>query len=377
MPVASKNPATTANIENKIQSSNSLRLPEYSLEKAEAGDAYSQAIMGIKYRIGDGVPVDWTKAFKFSSDSSAQGNPLGAYNLGRLYENKCTGKDMSNLLDNTGQDFEQDRQSADKCFSGAVPGLKRLADSGDSYAQVAFGWCLQTGSGIDSKELEVANWYRKAAEQGNSSGQTYLGVWLIFSNQTVVNAQLYNGLPSNYSLDYKQNKKEGWRWLGKAADQGNAEGQFIYGKLLTECQGGTEQIKQAGFRWLQSAAEKGHKEAAKIVSVAMKQAALPTKLKTSLKDGPSEDALFNGLCQAYSAEVHRGGRVVDTIDGRLFTDASIENEYTRTIDGETVYFFQFDIERGNQSHGTILSGFVKRGNQWYLQSINGNRINDF
>ena len=67
------------------------------------------------------------------------------------------------------------------------------------------------GKGVPQDYEEAAKWIRKAADQGDSSAQTFLGL-------------MYDegyGVPQNY--------KEAKKWFSKAADQGDSGGQIFLG----------------------------------------------------------------------------------------------------------------------------------------------------
>jgi len=195
------------------------------LKKAEAGDAYCQAVVGIKCRVGDGVPIDFRKALEFSLKSSKQGNPLGTFNLGWLYE--------------AGDGVQKDAERASKCYSLALSRITNLAESGDAWAQIALGRCLAVGSGINKNPSEAVQWFRKAAEQGNAEGQCWLGMCIATG------------------LGIERNPEEAMQWYQKAAEQGNVGGQIEYGDALALGVGGVEINEKEATQWYRKAAENG------------------------------------------------------------------------------------------------------------------------
>ena len=87
-------------------------------------------------------------------------------------------------------------------------------------------------------------WIRKAADQGDSSAQTFLG--LMYDEG--------HGVPQ----DYKEAKK----WFSKAADQGDSGGQIFLGFLYAEGHGVPQDYVQA-HKWFNIASANGNKDAIK------------------------------------------------------------------------------------------------------------------
>jgi TPR repeat protein len=86
--------------------------------------------------------------------------------------------------------------------------------------------------------IEVAGWYRKAAEQGNAAGQSNLGVMYTEGR----------GVPQDDSAAV-------W-WYRKAAEQDNARAQYNLGVMYAEGRG-VPQDHAAAASWYQRAAEQG------------------------------------------------------------------------------------------------------------------------
>lgn len=80
--------------------------------------------------------------------------------------------------------------------------IKAKAQAGDPEAQVELGKAYLEGKeGLTKDEATAVKWFRKAAEQGNAEGQYELGV-CYFYGQGIIS-----------------NNKEAERWLRKSADQ--------------------------------------------------------------------------------------------------------------------------------------------------------------
>ena len=80
-------------------------------------------------------------------------------------------------------------------------------------SQLGLGLMYDKGRGVKQDDVEAVKWYRKAAEQGNANAQFLLGFSYILGKGVQVNKAL---------------AKE---WFSKACDNGNQDGCEYYGKL--------------------------------------------------------------------------------------------------------------------------------------------------
>jgi TPR repeat protein len=55
-------------------------------KKAEAGNAFAQYGLGLKYAVGEGVPQDYAEAVKWYRKAAEQGDAYAQNNLGLMYE---------------------------------------------------------------------------------------------------------------------------------------------------------------------------------------------------------------------------------------------------------------------------------------------------
>jgi TPR repeat protein len=113
------------------------------------------------------------------------------------------------------------------------------ANAGEAWAQFGLGLLYEMGrGGFPQSDTEAARWYRLAAEQGDSAGQTMLGV--MYSQG--------RGVP--------QNDTEASRLFQLAADQGSAGAQTRLGIQHFLGQGVPESYVLA-YKWLNLAAASG------------------------------------------------------------------------------------------------------------------------
>jgi len=102
----------------------------------------------------------------------------------------------------------------------------------------------QNGKGVTQDYSEAVKWYRKAAEQGNSTGQFLLGGMYTQGK----------GVSQDYS--------EAVKWYRKAAEQGNADAQGHLGASYTLGEGVLQDTITAHM-WFNIAAANGGKNAVK------------------------------------------------------------------------------------------------------------------
>lgn len=101
-------------------------------------------------------------------------------------------------------------------YTAAAEWYRKAAEQGDAEAQCNLGWLLENGWGVDKSLEKAEEWYRKAAEQGNVRGMRKLG-WLA-----------ENG---------RKNLDDATEWYRKAADLGDAEAMCDLGWLLENARG--------------------------------------------------------------------------------------------------------------------------------------------
>ena len=134
------------------------------------------------------------------------------------------------------------------------PALQARADGGDAAAQVAVGEKVAAGSGADRSNRQIsadsrqaAEWYRKAADQGNLSGIMHL-------------AELYRngrGVERDLALAASLYRK--------AAEMNDVTAQGILGVLYSFGQGVGQNYVEAYF-WFELAASAGGPDQARYLA---------------------------------------------------------------------------------------------------------------
>jgi TPR repeat protein len=124
-----------------------------ALEKAEAGDAISQQIVGNYYFNGYGVAKDEKLAVHWARKAAEQGNAKAQADLGACY---FSGKGVP--LDEV-EGFKW---------------TKKAAEQGHPAAQCNLGFKYLEGKGVQVDQKEALKWFKKASEQGITQAYSML-----------------------------------------------------------------------------------------------------------------------------------------------------------------------------------------------------------
>jgi hypothetical protein len=119
---------------------------------------------------------------------------------------------------------------------------RKAADQGDAIAQSKLGWLYATGQGVPQDYAQAVVWFRKAAEQGKPGAQFNLG-WAYEAGQ---------GVPQDYV--------QAAAWYRKAADQGEVDALLNLGWLYDKGHGVAQDYVQAA-ELFRKAAERGNPKA--------------------------------------------------------------------------------------------------------------------
>jgi uncharacterized protein len=153
------------------------------VQRAEQGSAEAQAILGMAYRDGEGVPKDDAQAITWFRKSAEQGNARAQGALGKAYlEGNGVTRDVAN----------------------AVVWLLKAVEQGDAEAQVELGHAYRQGAGVPQDYAKAMNLFRKAADQGYA--RAFKSIAYLY--------QSGDGVPAD-AAQYVH-------WLTKACDLGDA-----------------------------------------------------------------------------------------------------------------------------------------------------------
>lgn len=225
-----------------------------SLQKsADAGDAEAQFQVGRVYLRGDGVPKDEGKAAEWFRRAAEQGNFKAQHNLGAMaFEGRGIPQDdreaarWLRLAAEQGTARSQvmlagmllQGRGAEKNVDEALIWYRRAAEQGDESAQLALAEHYYFRAG-GPDYVEAVKWYRPLAERGHPAAQNALGI--------IVERGLH-GEPAD--------PKAAAEWFSKAARQGERKAQANLGRLYHEGRGLKRDVVQA-YAWLKVAAARG------------------------------------------------------------------------------------------------------------------------
>jgi TPR repeat protein len=234
---------------------------------AELGLAQAQYNLADMYHTGEGVPQDFQAAAQWYRQAAGQGNVDAMFNLGDLYYR--------------GQGIGQDDGQAANWFGAA-------AKKGDARAQRMLGFLYSKGRGVEQDNVLACMFYNLAAAGGDDSAQPGLSdVATVLSPTQIAVAQVLahhwrtgNSLPSVHFAGEEDNSAqallgkllyegidgvtqdvpEAMRWLRMAAEQGNANAQYLMGDAyqgFKAAYGGPERDDAQAALWYRRAAEQG------------------------------------------------------------------------------------------------------------------------
>ncbi len=125
-----------------------------------------------------------------------------------------------------------------KDWATAAEWFRKAAMQGDRNAQLALGGCYYDGHGVEKNPTEAQKWYEKAADQGQDDAQLTLG----------------------FISDQKDDFKSAYYWYRRSAEQGNDTAQNNLACLFFAGKGIPTKFVEA-YKWLNLAAAQGYKGA--------------------------------------------------------------------------------------------------------------------
>lgn len=189
---------------------------------AAQGDANAQALLGVMYSGGQGLPRDDVQAAAWTAKAAQQGMPSAQARLGNMYRQ--------------GIGVPQD-------FVLAYQWFERAALQGDALGQFSVAFAHAIGQGTTMSEELAAAWYLKAAQQG------------------LADAQLKLALRYQEGMGVPKDPRTAASWYEKAAAQGNAPAMYFLGLLYLDGSGTARDPVRANT-WLTKAAALGDQAAA-------------------------------------------------------------------------------------------------------------------
>jgi hypothetical protein len=165
-----------------------------------------------------------------------------------------------------------------------VKWFRKAAEQGNASGQYWLGFCYYNGSVVAQDYAQAVSWYRKAAEQGEDSGQFMLGLCY----------ERGRGVAQDYA--------EAVKWYRKAAEQKNSAAQQSLGSCYENGQGVAQDYAEA-VKWYKLAAEQKNSNAqyslgacyenGRGVALDLATAVKWYKLAAEQKNKKAQDALKN------------------------------------------------------------------------------------
>jgi TPR repeat protein len=225
--------------------------------KAADGDSMAQFELGRAYFRGEGVPKDEQKALAWTEKSAQQGNADAMTNLGYFYAQGI---------------------GVEKSEANAVEWFRKGAEAGSSKSQLNLGLMLRQGKSIERNHDESIRWLDKAAASGDPDavatvGQLYfLGDALMMPDSEkaypllLLAAEAGNpacqnkmGLICREGIGPEvrhKDRNQALHWFRRAAEQGDAKGQFNLAHLMG-VESPASENRQEALMWLYMAVDQG------------------------------------------------------------------------------------------------------------------------
>ena len=275
--------------------------------KAEAGDAYSQLLLGGSYLHGRGVPKDVKTGLEWLLKAAAQGQVTAQVYLGVLYRgSEGVARDPAKAVDWLRKASENGSVNAMKLLGtmymegDGVPedmkeGFKWYSLAGDKYAdpvaQAVLGTFYEIGDVCEKDAGRAMRLFRLSAEHGEALGQWMLGL-AYYKGELV-----------------SRDEKEAAKWLEKAAAQGHADAQALWGYFVLSGKAGKRDLV-AALRLFAQSAEGGCKQSREFLArLADGGFTLSDEEKTAMKalqakanEGDAEASYLLYLCATHATK---------------------------------------------------------------------------
>ncbi|KAG0269596.1 hypothetical protein BGZ95_002011 [Linnemannia exigua] len=224
-----------------------IRGPEVNVDdldqtraNAELGDAAAQVRLGDAYLEGRFEPQDYLLAMEWFLKAAEQGDPDGERKVGLIhYLGHGVPQDYKKAMDKGDQGVSRDLKHAAEWYHKA-------AEQGNPHAQWALGKLYHHGSGVSLDYTKAMEWYLRASRQGNGQARADIG-FLHYYGQ---------GVPQDFAAAVK--------WCLQAAEQDNSDAQYRLGHMHEYGQGVPQDYSKA-MEWYRKAADQGDWKSSKMV----------------------------------------------------------------------------------------------------------------
>ncbi len=231
---------------------------DWCLKAAQQNNLAAEEDVGIQYAFGRGCPANSSLAIEWLKKAASQKSVVAMGNLGTIYANGIgVPQDYTEARKwyQAAADLGDPRSEADigitylmgqgvKADSKeGMHWIRKSEHAGYTYADVLLGIFALQGQGGRPNQAEAVKWFRKAATAGDPRAESELG-WM-YANGV--------GVPRDFGIAVK--------WYRAAAEQGDAVGAYGLGIRYMNGQGVERDYSQAE-KWFRVAADFGHCDAA-------------------------------------------------------------------------------------------------------------------
>jgi len=200
-------------------------------------DVFNKAyyMMGVMERDGDGAPKDLNAA-------------LGSFGLAVKYGHTEAEKARQEVVAQIEREAREAREAAQIASEymkkserdKAIPYLKKAADLGDTWAQLALGVLYEDGAGITQDNKSALYWYEKAGHKGDVRAQRFIG------------AMYHNGKGAG------KNYEKAIYWCEKAAKQGDVVSMNRLGLLYVHAENEAQRDRNKAAYWYIQSKKQGN-----------------------------------------------------------------------------------------------------------------------
>jgi TPR repeat protein len=220
---------------------------------AEQGNLEAENSLGDMAYYGQGEAVDYVQSLDWYRKAADKGNAKGEFNVGYMYAHgRSIAQDFKQAFDWYRKAADQNYADAENLlgdmyyygrgisvdYDQALALYHKAADRGDATGQFNVGYMYANGRAVQLDYAQAIAWYRKAADQNQFEAENSLG-------------DMYY-----YGLGVAQDYAQSIVWYNKAAAQGDPNAQYHLGLCYEWGRGIAKDIAQART-WLQKAAEQG------------------------------------------------------------------------------------------------------------------------
>lgn len=242
---------------------------------ARCGDAEGMRLFGEQYAIGKNVEEDFDTALFWLRRASRHGDEKAAGIVGRINTAKwhrriqelnekadAGDSEAERLVEAVAAQFQASRRAGDPDW---VTEMKVRAAGGFAPAQNSLGFSYAMGDGVSQDDEQAVEWWRKAADQGESEAMWWLGVYL--SRGVGAEKDVWQALQL-WQRSHELGCEDATEWLAllgddvyrEEAEGGDPSAQFLMGAFFQNGYGG-ERNPELAVEWYRKAAEQGEMNA--------------------------------------------------------------------------------------------------------------------